>query len=276
MVHAAVGITRALGLVSGATAHPFDATSSPAIEDRSAGTLPTTAALLSVYRRRNARSVTHLVAQSREAGMDVALWALDEPIASLAPFTVGAGPGLRMDLLNRLWAIVSRATYEQVMIADDDIVVADGSLGRLRAAVSRCGFGLAQPAHHALSGYSYGITRRRWLSLARHTTFVEPGPLFVISAPWIRHVLPFPENFGMGYGLWLLWQDLQALGCRLGIIDGVAIRHPRAVASEYDATTESARLQKLLRARGFTRQTDAQHTLGTWRIWEAEPSWTCS
>jgi len=125
MVHAAVGITRALGLVSGATAHPFDATSSPAIEDRSAGTLPTTAALLSVYRRKNARSVTHLVAQSREAGMDVALWALDEPIASLAPFTVGAGPGLRMDLLNRLWAIVSRATYEQVMIADDDIVVAD-------------------------------------------------------------------------------------------------------------------------------------------------------
>jgi hypothetical protein len=119
----------------------------------------------------------------------------------------------------------------------------------------------------------YRITRRRWLTLARHTTFVEPGPLFVVSAPWIDHILPFPGDFGMGYGLWLLWQDLQKLGCRLGIVDAVAINHLGTIGSEYNATTESRRLHGLLKARGLSSPSYAQHTLGTWRAWEAEPSW---
>jgi hypothetical protein len=273
ILHAAVRITRALGLVLGPTAHPFDAMgSTEAVEP--AATLPAPALLLCVYRGKNAASVTRLVSQCRAAGMDVALWALHESIGCLAPFTVGGGAGLRMDLLNRLWATMSHSAYQHVVIADDDVVVADNSLTRIRTAVSRCGFGIAQPAHHSHSRYSYAITRQRWLALARHTTFVEPGPLFVVSAPWIRHVLPFPQDFGMGFGLWLLWQDLQALGCRLGIVDGVAIEHASAIASDYDPTMERARLRQLLRARGLLRPSDAQRTLGTWWAWEAEPSWT--
>jgi hypothetical protein len=274
IVRAALGMRRALGLILRDTVHALDAPGCAKVSGRVTATPPARAALLCVYRGKNAAAVTRLVAQSREEGMDVALWALSDPIAGLAPFTAGAGPGLRMDLLNRLWATISRSNYEHVVITDDDVMLADGSLTRLRAAVSRCGFGLAQPAHHVRSRYSYGITRRRWLTLARHTTFVEPGPLFIVSAPWIRHVLPFPENFGMGYGLWLLWQDLQAKGCRLGIVDAVAMRHPNVVASTYDATTETDRLARLLRARGFSRRTDAQRTLATWWAWEEEPPWT--
>jgi hypothetical protein len=273
MTQATRGIARAVGLVAGSSADPFDAPGRPTGSARAAAPLGP-GALLCVYREENAGSTIRLAAQAREAGMEVVLWALREQIASLAPFTVGAGPGLRMDLLNRLWATVARSTYQQVVIADDDVALADGSLARLRAAALRCGFGIAQPAHRWRSGCSYAITRRRWFTLARHTTFVEPGPLYIVSAPWVHHVLPFPDGFGMGYGLWLLWRDLQARGCRLGIIDGVTIHHPRAIATEYDVEAEVARMRELLRARGLSRPVDAQRTLGTWRVWAAEPPWT--
>lgn len=268
MTQVKLGFARLMGF------HPFDATWPFAAASPAAGARdPAASVLLCVYRARNEASVSRLVAQARDAGMEVALWALDKPITSLASFTVGAGAGMRLDLLNRLWAAASRSTYRHVVIADDDVIVAGGSIGQILAATDRCGFGLAQPAHCWSSRYSYGITRRRRLTWARHTTFVEPGPLFVVSTPWIRHVLPFPENFGMGYGLWLLWQDLQEQGCRMGIIDGVAVKHLAAIAVDYDPTPERTRLRLLLRARGFSHQSEAQRTLGAWRVWEAEPSW---
>jgi hypothetical protein len=262
-----LGFARLMGLHLFAPSWPLAAVS-PAAGARH----PAASVLLCVYRVRNEPTVSRLVAQARDAGMEVALWALDRPIPGLASFTLGAGAGMRLDLLNRLWAAASRSTYRHVVIADDDVIVA-GSIGQILAATDRCGFGLAQPAHCWSSRYSYGITRRRRLTWARHTTFVEPGPLFVVSTPWIPHVLPFPENFGMGYGLWLLWQDLQGQGCRMGIIDGVAVKHLAAIAADYDPMPERERLRLLLRARGFSHQREAQRTLGAWRVWEAEPSW---
>ncbi len=239
---------------------------------------PRSAALLCVYRHENAATVVELVEQARQRDMRVALWALDRPVPALAAHTVGCGPGQRVDLLNRLWRTLPSGDFHQVVVADDDFWFSRGSLDRLLDAAEACGFGICQPAHDWRSRQSYPFTRRRWFLLARATTFVEPGPVFVVSGPWIERVLPFPEDFGMGWGLWVEWLTLMRQGCRLGIVDCVAINHPSPVGHDYAPTrrVEWRRLRSLLQKHDFERPRDAQRVLGLWKAGQPEPPWARS
>jgi hypothetical protein len=180
-----------------------------------------------------------------------------------------------MDLFNRLWQTVESDGCYQLILADDDISFTRGSLDQLLGAAIICEFGIAQPAHDLTSKYSYPINRTRPFLLARHSTFVEPGPLVVVTQPWIDQVMPFPENFGMGWGIWLLWQKLQLGGCKLGIIDCVTVNHPSLVATEYTSAlpVEHGRLRSLIREQGFQSTEDAQQILGTWKFWQPVPPW---
>ena len=159
------------------------------------------------------------------------------------------------------------------MIADDDIVFTHGSLKQLLSAAIYCEFGIAQPAHHGTSICSYEFTRKKNNLLARQTTFVEPGPLVVVSRPWIKHIIPFPKNFGMGWGLWLVWQNLQKHGCKHGIVDCISVKHLSQVAGEYSTEVEGKRLRSLLLEQNLTRTEEAQQTISTWKVWERQPSW---
>ena len=230
-------------------------------------------ALICIYRSRNKATVQSLVDQARQLGMNIALWALDKPISELSAFTVGSGPGMRMDLLNHLWETLSPHTVDQVVVADDDFIFTHGSLRQLQSAALYCGFGIAQPAHHSTSLFSYEFTRRKHFMLARHTTFVEPGPIFVVSQPWIKHVIPFPKNYGMGWGLWLAWQNLQKHGCKLGILDCLSVKHLSPIATEYSTETEMMRLRSLLLEQHLHKSEEGQQTLGTWKVWERKPLW---
>lgn len=93
------------------------------------------------------------------------------------------------------------------------------------------------------------------LAPARATTFVECGPGLVISPEWRGRILPFPPNFE------LLWADLRNLGCRLGVIDGVSLRHLAPAASGYDGGHEKERLETLLRSRGLGSLRELQGTI---------------
>jgi hypothetical protein len=231
-------------------------------------------ALLCVYRERNREGVRALVEEARRLCLTVALWALDDTVPALASATVGAGPGLRMDLLNRLWQGVRDSAPHQVVVADDDVSFTHGSLAQLLEAVAVCGFGIAQPAQRWNGDGPHEITRERTLTLARETTFVEIGPLFVVTGSWISRVLPFPEGFGMGWGLELVWQDLLREGCRLGVVDCVTVNHPAAPGRrEYDAGREAERLRSMLWERKLESPADAQRTLRSWRVWRARPPW---
>lgn len=163
---------------------------------------PGESTMLCIYRERNEPTVTVLVEQAQRHGIKIVLWALDNPLAELAAYTVGCGPGPRMDLFNRLWQTVKSDSCYQLILADDDISFTRGSLDQLLGAAAVCEFGIAQPAHDLTSKYSYPVNRTRPFLLARHSTFVEPGPLVVVTQPWIDQVMPFPKNFGMGYGVW--------------------------------------------------------------------------
>ena len=238
-------------------------------------TTPTSGAFVCVYRERHAAVVERLVAEAASLGMAVALWALDAASRSprLAAATVGAGPGPRLALQNRLCTALAASAAGPLVLADDDVVFERGGLGRLLSAVERCGFGIAQPAHAPGSHRSHSFTASRPLTLARQTSFVEVGPLVVVATGWRARVLPLPEEFAMGWGLELVWHDLARDGCRLGIVDAVTIRHLAPAAADYDRGPEAERVRALLRARNLRSLREVQRRLAVWRVWERRPTW---
>ena len=212
----------------------------------------TSAALVGVYRARNAERVRALVDPALARGWQVAWWALDDVVDDLEPLTVGSGAGPRLALLNR--------------------VLERGDVTRLVSLAGRAGLDLAQPARSD-AGVDHGITAARRLSRARRTSFVEIGPLFVVGPRWRDRVIPFPEERGMGWGLELDWLQLFREGCELGIVDAVRVRHEGERGEEYDDVREIDRVHAELEALGYRGWSDVQVTLGTWRPWQRSPGW---
>ena len=234
------------------------------------------ASLYAVYRRRNAAVLERLLEPAREAGWPVALWALDEPEQRLADWTLGSGAGTKFELVNRLLAERPPESSHHVVVADDDAEFKRGSIVSFLDLARQAELDLAQPAHTLRSNISHRITWARPLSQARLTTFVEIGPIFSVSPGWRDRIVPLPEDMGMGWGLELRWMDLQAEGCRLGIVDATPVRHLARFATAYAADEESARLQRLLEERGAPGWKGLRRTLAVWRPWQSRPPWAQS
>jgi hypothetical protein len=229
------------------------------------------AALVGVYRARNAHLVRELVAPALERGWQVAWWALDEVVGDLAPLTVGSGAGPRLALLN---GVLERGAVRAgwVVVSDDDVLFERGDVTRLVAVAERARLDLAQPARSD-AGVDHGITAFRRLSRARRTSFVEIGPVFVVGPRWRDRVLPFPAARGMGWGLELDWLELFREGCELGIVDAVRVRHEGERGEDYDDAGEIDRVHAELAALGYRGWSDVQVTLDTWRPWHRTPRW---
>ena len=69
---------------------------------------------------------------------------------SLDAATRGRGPGMRLELLNRLVELARRACPRWVVLCDDDVEFVRGDVVRLVSESAAAGFGLAQPAHAGL------------------------------------------------------------------------------------------------------------------------------
>jgi hypothetical protein len=234
--------------------------------------VPSGAALLCVYRPRFAGAVERVARDAQAVGVEVRLWALDDVVPSLRDHTVGSGPGPRTELLNRLFASLPDALHGPVVLWDDDVAFARGDLGQLLRAVDAAGFDLAQPSHGPGSHRAWPFTFSRALTLARRTGWIESGPVVVVGPGRRDEVLPLPDDFGMGWGIEVLWHDLEREGCRLGIVDAVSIHHLAVTGADYDVLPERARARALLQARG-SRVTDQQELHGTWRPWQRQPPW---
>lgn len=212
----------------------------------------TTIGLVCVYRSRNAPVVRDLIEQL-PAGSPVALWSLDGAVPSdLAERTSGSGPGNRSVLLNRLVAELT-TPVDALVVSDDDVRFAIGDLSRLVDAGRRLRLDVYAPAHLASSHASWDFTRRRRLTFARVTDFVEQGPLLVLSAIGRGVVLPLPEDVGMSWGVEVRWwQAARARSARLGIVDAVAVRHLVPPGAAYDRAEQEARLDAELGRAGLS------------------------
>lgn len=227
--------------------------------------------LIGVYRARNARYVRDLSGPALARGWTVAWWALDEIVDDLAGVTVGSGAGARLPLLNESLHR-SGSSGGWLVVSDDDVVFDRGDAVTLVSLCARAELDLAQPARSD-AVLDHGITAARRLSVARRTTFVEIGPLFVVGPGWRDRIVPFPEERGMGWGLELEWHELHGEGCRLGIVDAVRVRHLGDRGEGYDFRADAHRVHAELEERGFGGWSDVQQTLATWRPWQRSPSW---
>jgi hypothetical protein len=226
-----------------------------------------------VYRSVNAANVVRLTNEAIGHGWQIRLWALDRIVPELATYTVGAGPGQKFPLVNQLLDGPDGDVVEWMVVADDDFVFVDGSLGDLLALGDLAGLDLFQPAHTEMSYCELALPRRVGLAVARQTTFVEIGPVFAVRRPWAARIVPFPSGHTMGWGLELEWMDLVDDGAVLGIVDAVPIRHLSPVGRSYAWREQLERLNELLRARGLDSIDEAQRTIAVWRPWQHRPPW---
>ena len=218
--------------------------------------------LLGVYRRRNAAHMAELMEQAPSS----LLWGLDGIHPAMKAATLGEGPGSRFALLNRL--VEQCTTNSHCVVADDDVQLINCSLSALIGFAARHHLDLCQPAHVFRSPNGHPIVRRRPLSAARLTNFVEIGPLFVIGPRFRSRILPFPTDSAMGWGAELDWLDLhEQHGARLAVVDAVAMKHLGTAGAEYDTAAEQSRTQEALQARGAASWADLVRTIEIIRPW---------
>jgi hypothetical protein len=154
----------------------------------------------------------------------IALWR--GPVATCSvPHTVLSvqGPAPKFELLNRV--LKDADAFDWVIIADDDVVIAETWLDSYLTLADRFGFALSQPARTRDSFIDHQIVAQAPGLLARRTCFVEIGPVFCIRHDALPLLVPF-EDVGMGWGLDFIWPiRLEKSGMRIGIVDAAPVAH---------------------------------------------------
>lgn len=224
-----------------------------------------------VYRARNASTVERLLESLEGRAWDIHLWALDEPVASLAELTRGVGPGGKFELLQRLADTSPPEADRWMVLSDDDFVFRRGSLPELGVLARVYGFDLAQPAHRRAVNMSHRITLAQRGVLARLTHFVEIGPLLLMSPRAQRLLLPFPAA-RIGWGIDALWGRASLNGeIRLGIVDAVTIDHLSPIGVGYDRSVAHAEFEHFLGQAGLGSLHEVQTTISSWRRYRHRP-----
>jgi GT2 family glycosyltransferase len=178
-----------------------------------------------------------------------------------------AGRG-KFENLNRLLAAHPPEGHDWLLVVDDDVELPRGFLDRFLFLCERFSLQLAQPAHRLNSHAAWPQTRRRALSVARETSFVEIGPVTAFAGATFSTLLPFPE-LRMGWGLDAHWAALaREHGWRCGVIDAVSIRHRAApAAAAYSRDDALAEARAFLAERPYLRADEARRTLACHRRW---------
>jgi hypothetical protein len=172
--------------------------------------------------------------------------------------------GTKFDLICSLLVEHPPHDNEWVVLADDDVRLTRGNLGRFVAIADRCRFDIAQPGHDRRGFINFGITASKPLARARLTSFVEIGPLFAVSPASQSAVLATFRGARMGWGLEAIWY---AMGLRLGIVDEIRMRHLAPAGKEYDIDQAVADRDELVRRYGIN-QGQPHETLSTIHAWQ--------
>jgi len=213
---------------------------------------PRTVTVLSAYRsgRRLGQALPALGSEHHEVRF--ALAAAD-----------GTGLG-KFQNLNRALRQVEPGDW--TLVVDDDVVLPKRFLDRFLGVCEHAGLQLAQPAQTRRSHAAWRVTRRRPLSLARRTWFVEIGPVTAFAAAAAEELFPFPD-LRYGWGLDLHWAAVaERRRWRAGIVDATPVGHtdapPAAAYGHAEAIEEAGRF---LAGREYVTSARAQQTLETIR-----------
>jgi GT2 family glycosyltransferase len=185
----------------------------------------------------------------------------------VAPAAAGLG---KFENLDALLARHDLATFDWVIVTDDDVALPREFLNTFLACAEAGGLRLAQPAHRRHSHAAWDVTRRRAGSDWRETNFVEIGPLTAFDATAAATLLPFPKELKMGWGLDAHWSAVaREHGWPIGVIDATPIGHTiRPAASDYPRETAAAEARRFLDGRSYVARDDIR-TLATHRVGNA-------
>jgi len=174
----------------------------------------------------------------------VRLGAMGDPVGPLADVTALSHLS-RGKFQNVNDLLTGQEGHDWLLVIDDDVELPAGFLDVFIEVCRTYDFALAQPAQTRYSNANWPVTKRRSLSVARTTRFVEIGPVTGVRADAMQRLLPFPEALRYGWGLDFHWAHvMQTHGLRMGVVDVVAVKHvSRQVASTYswDAAQEEGR-----------------------------------
>ncbi len=178
----------------------------------------------------------------------------------------------KFSILNRLLAEIDLAPYRFLVVVDDDIELESGFLDRFLADQAAYDLTLAQPARTHDSYIDHYFVAQLLGVEARQTRFVEIGPVFSLRRNGFAHLLPFDEEAPMGWGLDFVWPvQLDAAGCRLGVIDASPVRHAlRKPVTTYDYTETSAAMVRFLSDRAHLNHAAAFVALETYPLRESD------
>jgi GT2 family glycosyltransferase len=184
----------------------------------------------------------------------------------VAPAAAGLG---KFENLDALLARHDLASFDWVIVTDDDVTLPRGFLDTFLACAEAGGLRLAQPAHRRHSHAAWDVTRRRTGSDWRETNFVEIGPLTAFDATAAATLLPFPKELKMGWGLDTHWSAVaRERGWPIGVVDATPIGHTiRPAASDYPRETAAAEARRFLDGRPYVARDDVR-TLATHRVAE--------
>ena len=171
--------------------------------------------------------------------------------------------GGKFENLNEL---IGDARPDWLLIVDDDVVLPQRFLDRMIALAELFDLQMAQPAQSLASHAAWRVTRRRPRSILRETSFVEIGPVTLVSRAATEQLLPFPP-LRYGWGLDLAWAaTAHERHWRLGIADALPVRHETAtVGSAYLAEAAVEEARTFLSTRPYLSSTAAQETKRTHR-----------
>jgi GT2 family glycosyltransferase len=177
-----------------------------------------------------------------------------------------AGGHGKFQNLNLLLARHDLATFDWVLVIDDDVALPRDFLDTFVACAEAGALRLAQPAHRRHSHAAWSVTRRRPGGDWRETTFVEIGPVTAFHRDVFATLLPFPE-LRMGWGLDAHWSALaQEHGWTIGVVDATPVGHTiRRTADGYPRDEAAAEAQAFLQGRPYVRR-DEVRTLRTGRL----------
>jgi hypothetical protein len=175
--------------------------------------------------------------------------------------------GGKFENLNRLLgAAPPLDDHDWLIAADDDVALAPRFLDLFVALAERLQLDISQPAQTMRSHAAWRVTRRRPLSLARRTRYVEIGPVTVFSRRAALALTPFPE-LKFGWGLDNHWGALaERNGWSLGIVDSLPVRHEsQKVATTYTHAEAIEEGRRFLAGKPYVSTEEAQRTLATYR-----------
>jgi hypothetical protein len=183
--------------------------------------------------------------------------------ATTVELTIGVGPQRsgkgKFANLNDQLAAHELATFDWLLILDDDVTLPRGFLDVLVHEASTNDLRLAQPAHRLHSHAAWPVTRRHGAA-TRRTTFVEIGPVTLFHRDTFATLLPFPDQLQMGWGLDCHWAAVAgAHGWALGVVDAVPIGHtvaPAGAGYSREAALQEARA--FLATRPYVRRDEVR------------------